>query len=84
MSHSEETLDVAIDTIRSIKEDYVEFSTERKLTSNDNHPVHPQTQRRLSHLSQDLSNIQKRSASLYKRLQNEINLVSFVREIASR
>jgi hypothetical protein len=84
MSHSNETLDTAIDTIQSIKEEHREFSAERKHTGNDKYPIRLQVQRRLSCLSQDLSNIKKRSASLHERLSNEINLVSFIREIIFR
>jgi hypothetical protein len=77
MSHSNETLDVAIHTIQSIREEYQEFSTEEEHTGNKNHSIRLQIQRRLSCLSQDLSNIKQRSASLHERLLNEINLVSF-------
>jgi hypothetical protein len=80
MVDSNETLNVAVNTIHNIKEEHREVSAEWKHTGCDNHPMHLQIQQNLSLLSQGLNNIKGRSASLYEELQNEINLVSFVRE----
>ncbi|KAF2704947.1 hypothetical protein K504DRAFT_415392 [Pleomassaria siparia CBS 279.74] len=60
--HSNETLDVAIDTIRSIRD-------HQEIIGED-----PQVQNRTSALEKHLKRINRRSQSLHERLQNEINL----------
>jgi hypothetical protein len=69
--HSNECLDVAIDTIERILKDF----KRRSQAENDGTLNFPN---RISALEKDLRGIKRRSESLQERLQNEINLVSAV------
>jgi hypothetical protein len=67
--HSNETLDVAVDTIDSISHQNILFSEEICITSK-------QLQQRLYLVLKKMNAIKRRSVSLSERLQNEINLAS--------
>jgi len=73
LGHSHETLDIAINIIKSISSEHEAFWNERKIYGDKQGPD-KQVQRRLSSLSLELSNITRRSVSLKERLQYEINL----------
>jgi len=73
LGHSHETLDIAINIIKSISSEHEAFWNERKRYGDKQGPD-KQVQHRLSSLSLDLSNITRRSVSLKERLQYEINL----------
>ncbi|PGH18295.1 hypothetical protein AJ79_00634 [Helicocarpus griseus UAMH5409] len=82
--HSNETLDVAMDTVDSIVHEHDLFMAGLQGTSSQGAtPSSPQTthsliskdvKRRLYYLLKEIRAIKARSASLYDRLQNEINL----------
>jgi len=74
LGHSHETLDIALNIIRSISSEHKAFWAECKGDSPDNRRLASQVQRRLSSLSLELGNITRRSVSLKERLQYEINL----------
>jgi vacuolar-type H+-ATPase subunit D/Vma8 len=70
--HSNETLDVAIDTTKRLLN-----SCERLLPPNiSDDPPLSDLFHRISTLEKDVQSIKRRSESLTERLQNEINLVS--------
>ncbi|OJD18766.1 hypothetical protein AJ78_01237 [Emergomyces pasteurianus Ep9510] len=74
--HSNETLDVAIDTIGSIVHEHELFILREGSTSAHSIPkqIANDVARQLYYHSKELRAIKARSSSLYDRLQNEINL----------
>ncbi|KAF2789724.1 hypothetical protein K505DRAFT_188783, partial [Melanomma pulvis-pyrius CBS 109.77] len=66
--HSNETLDVAVDTMKSIRR-MIE-ATQR----NENEPAHVSGRSRLNEFCEEMKRIKRRSESLGERLKNEINL----------
>jgi hypothetical protein len=72
MLHSNETLDVAVDTIKRLLASYSRlFSPEKR-----DDPALLNLHDRISALEKDIQGIKGRSESLAVRLQNAINLVS--------
>jgi hypothetical protein len=70
--HSNETLDVAVDTIKRLLASYPRLFPPEKRED----PALLNFHDRISALEKDVQGIKRRSESLTERLQNEINLVS--------
>jgi hypothetical protein len=70
--HSNETLDVAVDTIKRLLGSYSRLFPPEKRDDPSLLSFHD----RISALEKDVQGIKRRSESLTERLQNEINLVS--------
>jgi hypothetical protein len=70
--HSNETLDVSVDTIRRLLASYSRLLPPEKRED----PALLNFHDRISALEKDVQGIKRRSESLTERLQNEINLVS--------
>jgi hypothetical protein len=70
--HSNETLDVAVDTIKRLLASYSRLFPPEKREDQ----ALPNFHDRISALEKDVQGIKRRSESLTERLQSEINLVS--------
>lgn len=78
--HSNETLDVAVDTIGSVQYHQRVFSAINSQTQENQSQLH--VQNKFYSLQKELKCIKRRSESLGERLQHEIKLVSVMGHVA--